>query len=374
MTGPVTDPPGPTARWAVPPWLDNLAAWVWRLGLVALGAYVLLRAFWTLRLVTVPVLFALVLTALLWPMRRFLTGHRVPAAIASALVMIGLVATLAAVAWIVSVGIGDELTDSAVWEETRQRTEDWLVDGPADLTREQVAAYEEQATEAVTSGAISLGVDRARLAVEIIGASLLSAVLLFFFLKDGPQMWQFVGHRVRRGRRNAVDRAGRAAFRALGGYARGVAIAGTVDAIAVGIVLLVLGVPLAFPLALLTFLGAFLPIVGAAAVGALSTVVALVTVGPEAAVVLLIATIVIQQVEGDIVLPLAMGAQVRLHPAAVLVSLALGGALAGIVGAFVAVPLAAMASASISELRRSHRSDGPKPDHASRSKGGIEKR
>lgn len=339
-------------RWEVPVWLDRLAAWVWRLGIAIAGIYLLLRLFWILRLVTVPLLFSLVFTALLWPLRRVLTSRlRLPAAAASLVVMLLVAAALVAAGWLVSVGVNQQLSEQIVWAETRAEVEDWLVDGPLDLTEDQIERYEAEVLDATRTGAVSIGMSRARLVVELIGASLLTAVLVFFFLKDGPRMWEYLSQHIHAERREAIDRAGKAAFRALAGYARGVALTGVFDAVAVGIVLIVLGVPLALPLALLTFFAAFLPIVGATVVGALSTVVALVTVGPQAAIILAIATIVIQQVEGDVVLPLVMGSQVKLHPAVILLSLAFGGAVAGIVGAFVAVPLAAMSSAAVRAFR-----------------------
>jgi len=148
-----------------------------------------------------------------------------------------------------------------------------------------------------------------------------------------------------------VSSAGAAAFDALGGYARGITVAGIVDGAAVGITMALLGVPLALPFAVLTFFAAYLPIVGATIVGVLSTVVALVTVGPQAAIILAVATLAIQQIEGDVVLPMVMSSQVRLHPAVVLVVLALGGAVAGVIGALVSVPIAAMGSAALRSFR-----------------------
>lgn len=358
----VTDSPDPPERgpsdmapggstWAVPEWLDRLASWTWRLGVVAIGGYYLLRLFWMLRLVAVPVLFALVFAALLWPLRRRLTEHRVPDT-AAAVLLVSLVLTLVAGAvWIASIGVGNQLSGDVRWEETVTRIEEWFVDGPVGLTPAEVDDYQEQLTEQVSSGAWNLGVSRARVAVDVAGAIALTVLLVFFSLKDGPKIWGFVEERIRPGRRSAVSRAGAAAFDALGGYARGITVSGIVDGAAVGIVMTVLGVPLALPFAVLTFLAAYLPIVGATIVGGLSTVVALVTVGPREAVILAVATLAIQQIEGDVILPMVMSAQVRLHPALVLVVLALGGAVAGVVGAVVSVPIAAMGSAALRSFR-----------------------
>lgn len=338
--------------WDVPLWLDRLTGWSWRLAVVGVAGFVLLRLFWILRLVTIPILASLVLTALLWPARRFLTKRGAPPVVASASVMLLLAAAIVAVVWLASAGVGRQLSDGEVWDSTRAQVEQWLMEGPIGLTADEIDEYEERLTSTVTSGAVTAGMNRARLVIEVISATILTGLLLFFFLKDGPQMWRFLSGRMKNGRRQVIDKAGEAAFTALSGYARGVAIAGLIDGAAVGIVMAILGVPLALPLALLTALGAFIPIVGATAVGGLSTLVALVTVGPKAAIILAVATLIIQQVEGDVVLPLVMGTQVRLHPAVVLIALAIGGATAGILGAFVAVPIAAMASAAARELRK----------------------
>lgn len=339
------------STWAVPEWLDRLASWVWRLGVVAIGGYYLLQWFWMLRLVAVPILFALVFAALLWPVRKRLTDARVPDSAAAVLLVSLVVALVAGVVWIASIGVGHQLSGDTRWEETVASIEDWLIDGPVGLTRGEVDDYREQMSDRVSSGAWSMGMSRARVAVDVAGAMVLTVLLLFFALKDGPQIWSFIENRVRPGRRLAVSRAGTAAFDALGGYARGITVAGIVDGAAVGIVMALLGVPLALPFAVLTFFAAYLPIVGATIVGALSTVVALVTVGPQAAIILAFATLAIQQIEGDVVLPMVMSSQVRLHPAVVLVVLALGGAIAGVIGALVSVPIAAMGSAAMRSFR-----------------------
>lgn len=339
------------STWAVPAWLDRLASWIWRLGVVAIGGYYLLQWFWMLRLVAVPILFALVFAALLWPLRRRLTEHRVPDTVAAVLLISLVVALVAGVASIASIGVGNQLAGDVRWEETVASVEKWVVDGPLGLTQAEVDEYREQLTDRVSSGAMNMGMSRARVAVDVVGSMVLTVLLVFFALKDGPQIWRFIEDRVRPGRRRAVSRAGAAAFEALGGYARGITVAGIIDGAAVGITMALLGVPLALPFAVLTFFAAYLPIVGATIVGALSTVVALVTVGPQAAIILAVATLAIQQIEGDVVLPMVMSSQVRLHPAVVLVVLALGGAAAGVIGALVSVPIAAMGSAALRSFR-----------------------
>ena len=354
------DEPSPTPQvaqpdlrstWDVPRWLDQAAAWIWRLALVGLAIWAFFRVFGIFRLVTVPILFALILTALFWPIRSRLVSWGLPKFLASWAVLILTMGSLVGVSWLATVGIRDQLQDSSNWTETRNEVETWLMTGPLDLSADDIERLEQRIEETLQSGAMAFGTSRARSVGEVLGSVILTVVLVFFFVKDGPALWSFVVERVRPARRDAISDAGAAAFGALTGYAKGVAFTGIVDAVLIGAVLVVLGVPLAVPLALLTFFAAFIPIVGAATVGAISVLVTLVSLGVEEAIIVAVATVIIQQVEGDVVLPLVMGSQVRLHPAVILTVLAAGGAVAGLVGALVAVPLTATIAAALRAVR-----------------------
>jgi predicted PurR-regulated permease PerM len=163
-------------------------------------------------------------------------------------------------------------------------------------------------------------------------------------------MWAWMTGRLGRGAGGHVDAAGRRAWQGLCGYMRGQAIVAAVDAIAIGIGIFVLGVPFALPLAILTFFAGFFPIVGAVTAGALAVLVALAAEGPVTALILLGVVVAVQQLEGNLLEPLVMGRAVHLHPVVILLSLAAGAAVAGIVGAFLAVPLAAAGTAAGSYL------------------------
>jgi predicted PurR-regulated permease PerM len=180
---------------------------------------------------------------------------------------------------------------------------------------------------------------------EIVGAFLLSLVLTLFFVKDGPAMWSWFLDRVRHTRREPIDVGGRAAVSSLQRWVRGTAIAGLVDGAIIGLALCVLGVPAALPLALFTCRGAFFPIVGATVAGALAAAVALADSGLRTAIIVVIAVLVVQQVEGDVLLPVIMYRQVSLHPVIILLGFAVGAAIGGLIGALVAVPLTAAISA-----------------------------
>ena len=338
--------------WAVPAWLERGSSWTWRLLILGAGLAAVLWVLGRLRVVLVPVLVALLLAALAAPLTERMTRRGVPRIVAAWVMLALFASAMAGVAWLTVVGVGDQLVDDAQWDEVRTEIRTWLMDGPLGLSGDDVDSLEDRVTEGFRDGATSIDAGRVRLVTEIFGGVFLAIVLFFFFVKDGPPMWTWVVSRFRGDRKGAVDAAGREAFDALAGYMRGVAFTGLVDALAIGVALWLIGVPLVVPLAILTFFAAFFPIVGATLVGALATVVALVVNGPTDAVLVAGVTLAIQQLEGDLIMPIVMRRQVSLHPAVVLVALGVGGALAGVVGAFVAVPITAMVTAGGRSLRK----------------------
>jgi putative heme transporter len=228
--------------------------------------------------------------------------------------------------------------------------EEWLQDGPLGMSADTVDSLSDSiadATERAGSGLLDQPASTVRLMVEVVGGFFLMVVLLFFFLKDGPQLWSWLLDRVRPVRRPTVDASGRAAIASLQGWIRGVAITGVVDGTLIGAAMLILGVPAAVPIAVLTVAASFFPIVGATLAGALAVAIALASEGVVTALILGVVVLAVQQIEGDVILPMVMRRQVRLHPIVILVSLAVGGALGGILGALVAVPLTASVSAAI---------------------------
>jgi hypothetical protein len=192
---------------------------------------------------------------------------------------------------------------------------------------------------------------------EVITGLIVVVLLTFFFLKDGPGMWSwlvglFAGHH-----RRGADELGSRIFTTLSGYVRGIALVGLVDAVLIGIALLVIGVPLVVPLMILTFLGAFLPLVGAFLAGLAAVLIALVFNGLVAALLVLAAIVVVQQLEGHVLYPVLMSKTVHLHPAVIVLALAIGGIVAGIIGVFLAVPVAGVVSTVLSYVR-----DEPPPE------------
>ena len=336
----------------VPAWLARSSAWAWRLTIVLIAVIGLAWLSLRLRVVVVPVLVATMLASVLVPFVGRLERRGMPRLAAVWVVLLSVFLAITALLGAAGWALTSELTsDRARWEEVGDDVRQWLRDGPLDLSQATIDDAENRARDAIAGGAASFGASRASLLIEFVGGALLSVAMTFFFVKDGPTMWSWIVERVHPSRRSVVDAAGHEAVVTLSAYLRAIAITGFVNAAVMTIALSIIGVPLAVPIGVITFFGAFLPIVGATIAGALAVVVALVANGVGAAVIVGVLTVVVQQVEGDVLMPVVMGRQVPLHPAAVLVALTAGAALAGVIGAFVAVPVAAIAAAAAPVVR-----------------------
>jgi putative heme transporter len=232
----------------------------------------------------------------------------------------------------------------------------WLTDGPLQLSAAQLSSVKTQVLDtlsanqsAITAGALTT----AATIGEILTETLLVLFTLIFFLHGGAGIWQFLLGVVPHDVRTRVDVAGRRGIAALVSYVRATAVVAVVDAVAIGIGLAVLGIPLAVPLAALVFLGAFVPIIGAVVAGSVAVLIALVANGPVPALIVLGIIIAIMQLEGHVLQPLLLGRAVKLHPLAVVLAIAAGLVVAGIAGALFAVPLLAVLNSGIRSLRSS---------------------
>jgi predicted PurR-regulated permease PerM len=201
------------------------------------------------------------------------------------------------------------------------------------------------------SGAVILG--------EIVTGLLITVLLTFFLLKDGERIWgyflSFTGSRSR----HDADEIGNRVYAALAGYVRGIALVGLVDAVLIGLALVVIGVPLVIPIMVITFFAAFIPLIGAFVAGLVAVLIALVSGGVVDAALVLGAIVLVQQIEGHVLYPLLMGRTVNLHPAAIIVALAAGGILGGIVGVFLAVPTAGIISVVLQYARERPAPESP---------------
>jgi putative heme transporter len=338
----------------VPKALRTAAALGWRLLVVVAALYVIGTVAGYLAAVVVPVAIALLLAALLAPAVHWLQVRTVPRGVATMLVMVGGLALVGGVLTFVVVtfvrgvpDLGNQLTASV------DAVVAWLTNGPLKLSEAQLRGYQDQllATVSANQASITAGaITTATTIGEIVTETLLVVFTLVFFLQGGAGIWQFLLGVVPDDSRSRVDVAGRRGLAALVSYVRATAVVAVVDAVAIGIGLAVLGVPLAVPLAALVFLGAFVPIVGAVLAGGVAVLIALVAQGPVTALIVLGIIIAIMQLESHVLQPLLLGRAVELHPLAVVLAIATGLLVAGIAGALLAVPLLAVLNSGIRSL------------------------
>jgi predicted PurR-regulated permease PerM len=333
-------------RVRVPRSLEVAAAWAWRLLLVALAVYGTALLVARLRIVLLPVLIALLLTTALMPLRRATTDRGVPVPLAMLGVVLAFFGGLAVAGLLVVPPLIDEFRDlDETLESAADDVEEWFVDGPLGLDRELVADARTEIERTVEDPQVSDGavVDGATLAGEFLAGLLLALVVTFFVVKDGELIQRTVLGWFPPDRERSLRAAGRGAWQALGGYLRGSAMLGAFEGVVIGTTLLLVGAGLALPVAVLTFFAAFFPFVGAITAGIVAVSVALVTSGPAAAGIVAIVAIVVQQLDNDLLAPVIYGKALELHPLVVILALTTGGALAGLAGAFVAVPVVAVA-------------------------------
>nr|MBA2599664.1 AI-2E family transporter [Actinomycetota bacterium] len=351
----------PDGTRGIPSPLNVVAGYAWRLLVILAAAAVIVYVLVKLRLIVLPVIVALLICTLLAPLVDRLKRRRWKPALATWTVLGSAILILAGLIAVVSPQVAAQIGDmgDAVRDGSDQVLE-WLTRGPLELSQEEIQGFIDRIgqriqensssiTGGVVSGAIAIG--------EAIAGFFLMMVLLFFFLKDGDKICDWILRQFRGHHRTHVAESGRRAWGALSGYVRGTAIVALVDAALIGILLAVLGVPLLVPLVVLTFFGAFFPLIGATIAGIVAALVALVTEGVTDALIVGAGILVIQQIEGDVLQPLVLGRSVRLHPIVILLSLTAGAILAGIAGAFLAVPVTAVVVAVGSYLRGLNRDE-----------------
>jgi predicted PurR-regulated permease PerM len=323
--------------------------------LVMLGTWValwLLGGAWS---VIWPVVIALLLTTLTWPPARFLRRHKWPPALAAAVVtlLFLLVITGTVIGIVVPVGAqSDELVRQVATgiEELRA----WASGPPLNISDAQVNTY------------LDTGVDKLQASVGSIATATLSGVssvfsglvntilalfLMFFFLKDGPRFLPWLSRQLPGRLSTDVPTVASRSWDALGAFVRSQALVGLLDAVLIGVGLAILGVDLALPLAVLTFITAFVPIVGALFAGFVAVIITFVTDGWADALIVLAIIVVVQQLEGNVFQPMVQSRGLGLHAGVVLLAVTLGSSLYGIVGALLAVPVAAMIAVIWSYIR-----------------------
>ncbi len=339
---------------AVDPLVRKAAAWSWRL-LVIFGA--ILALVWLigrLQVIVVPVALAVILCALLLPPVDWLDRRGAPRGGAVALVLLTAIAVFSGImTFVVSQFVSGlpSLTEQVTRSIDNATT--WLIDGPLRLSRAQIDSAGDTAVKALrdnqerlTSGALST----AATLTEIVTGALLMVFTLIFLLYGGRNIYAFLSGIVPAGSRQRVREAGRAGFGSLIGFVRATFLVALVDAVGIGTGLAILGIPLALPLASLVFLGAFIPLIGAVITGFVAVVVALLAKGLIYALITLGLIIAVQQLEAHVLQPLLMGRAVSIHPLAIVLALATGAVLGGIIGALLAVPVLAVLNSAIRVL------------------------
>ncbi|GIJ52359.1 AI-2E family transporter [Virgisporangium aliadipatigenens] len=349
----------------VPKELRIAAAYAWRLIVLAIAAVGVFYLIGMLSHVVIPLAISLLLSALLSPLSRFLVKYaRFPKSLAAGLVLVaGLGAVIGTLTLVVTQIVDKFGALSQNAQNGAERIRDWLQGDPLNLSTKQLDDAIESVTGYITEnqGRITgSALSTVTTTIETLAAFFLVLFSTFFFIRDGDKIWRFLVRIFPREAERKVEMAGYAAWATLGAYVRATVLVAFIDALGIGFGLYVLDVTLWFPLGALVFLSAFIPVVGAALSGAVAILVTLVERDPLAALVALIIVIAVQQLEGHVLQPLIMGRAVAIHPLAVIVAIAAGAYVAGIIGALVAVPIVAVLNTAIRYLVLNRRE--PPPD------------
>lgn len=341
------------------------AAYAWRLLLIAAAAGVIIWLVILLKLLVIPLLVGILITALLWPAFEWMLRHRVPRWLAIVVALLGTLAIVVGLMWLVAWQVALE------WPEVQARTmtavegiRGYLIDGPLHLTDTQIKDYIDQAFELLQqqaqllwSGALAIGTT----AGHVVVGALLTLFILICLLADGGGIWHWTTKLFPKASRPAIDASARSGWRTVVNYAKTQLLVATIDSIGIGLGAFLLGVPLPIPVAVMVFLGAFIPIVGAVATGTIAVFLALVYNDPWNALWMLVVVIGVQQFEGHVLQPILMGSAVKVHPLAVVLVVAGGSMIAGIPGALFAVPLAAFVNVVAVSLSSGSWKTGGKP-------------
>jgi predicted PurR-regulated permease PerM len=338
-------PAGTSREPRVPAWLHRAAGWAWRLLILGVTIYLALRVASALRLVVLPCVAALLLTALLQPIAHRLRAAGLPALAATWCTLLAAAAVLAGAGTLtVTQTSADYPTLVADVGDTAHKLQTWLTGPPFHLHQtglqqlsNRVLTFLKNHQSAVAGTVLSGG----KIFLEILAGLILMLFVTFFLLKDGDRIWAWLTSFFGAQARSRVRGAGDAAWGALTYYVRGTIVVAAIHAVVVGTALWIMGVPLLAPLVILVFLAAFVPLIGILVAGTLAVAVTLATRGWIAALVLVAIFVLENQLEGHLLQPLVVGKMIRLHPLAIILVLAVGGVVGGIAGAIVAVPTAA---------------------------------
>jgi predicted PurR-regulated permease PerM len=344
------------SRAEVPYGVDLAAAWSWRLIVIAVAVYGLCYLISFLAVLVIPVVVALLISALVVPVVDWLEHSGVRRSVGSIVVVVLTIAVVASLLTFAGQQVANgasDLADSTV--EGLQKIKDWLQDGPLHASDSQINDYIQRIQDGITKqtqegGVVGKVTEVGSAVGHILAGFFIILFSTYFFLSDGNRIWAWVVRLSPRAARERVDSSGRVAWISLTQFVRATVIVAATDAILIGTGAAVLSVPFSLAIGVLVFLGAFVPIVGATVAGTVAVLVALVDQGLIRALVMLAVVIVVQQLEGHVLQPFLMGRWVSVHPLGVILAIGAGVLTAGVAGALVAVPLAAAANAVVQHL------------------------
>jgi predicted PurR-regulated permease PerM len=344
----------------VPRWLVYVGAYGWRFLVLAATGFVIITIISRLRVVLVPIAVGLLIAAMLAPPKQWLGRHGLSSLVATLVTFASAIVAVGTASWYIIPGLAREAKPlSSALDRSIVQIQNWLVNGPLALSQDQVDQYVERIRYEFTTNDTQLihgALSSATIAIEISISLVLTVVLAFFFVKDGEAMVEgAIGLLDERARPHARALR-RRAWNALSGYVRGTAINGIVNGCVMAIGLIILDVPAVLPVAIITVVGGFFPIIGAWIAGAVAAMVALASDGAVTAMLVIALTIIVHNVEAYLVGPFVLGRAVRLSPPIVLIALTTGAAVAGVAGAALAIPVTAVAVAIISYAREQQRS------------------
>jgi len=339
------------------PWaLDLAAAWAWRLIVIGIATYVVFRGLQFFAELTIPIVIALLISALASPVVDFLERIHVRRAFGAFIVVLGILLLVGAMLALAGQQVASGANDLATQVSSGLGDlKNWLKTGPLQLSDNQISDYIQRAQNALEERAkngqvLSQATHVGTALGHVLAGLFLVLFSTYFFLAEGDRIWAWVVRIAPRAARPRVDSSGRVAWISLTQFVRATVIVAITDAVGVMIAAAILNVQFVFAIGVLVFLGAFIPIVGAFVAGTVAVLVAFVDHGLVVALLMLGAVVLVQQIESHVLQPFLMGRFVAIHPLGIIVAIAAGILIAGIAGALVAVPFAAAANAVIQHL------------------------
>ncbi|RBY97752.1 AI-2E family transporter [Blastococcus sp. TF02-8] len=326
--------------------LRTLASTSAQLLLILAAVYVLGYVLGKLWVILLPIVLGLLIATVLWPPVRFLRAHRWPPALAAAIVLVAFLAIFGGIIAAIAPSVADQVTELADQASRGlQDVQEWLQGPPFNLGEDQIGNAVDSTINSIQGNAANIA-GYAVSGASAVGNGLinlvLALVLCFFFLKDGPRWVPWLSAQTGPRAARHVAALSYKTWATLSEFIRQQAFVGFIDAFFIGLGLWICDVPLVIPLAVLTFFGAFIPIIGAFVAGAFAVLIALVDQGFTTALIILVIVLVVQQLEGNVLQPIIQGRGFNLHAAVVILAVTAGGSLAGIIGAFLGVPVAAL--------------------------------